>query len=1654
MLGFKRAVSSALALVLLLGSMTVFPAAKASAAPVPLFDGATYFTDTDNWGGGLPGSPADNDLDESASRIKNGSAKYPIEFKIENVTQLPRVSAQLLVRGYDVDEKTGNTGGEWDRVYLSSKHEDIQLNYSYTNWNYTKDANYRREFNPTAEVGALSGENNTWNTTSFSLTADQFDRIAAGDNYVGISIHHHYSFSSVSSDWETEIDWAQLVIDGGQKQSAEIKEAAIEVSAGKVHLDADFLAKLPGDYFIEANVIETVGGEELNLKVESELYEDANGGDTENWQVDLSNPSINPSKEYVINVMLFEADGTGKPREAQHVLSFSTYDMKAADFEKRVLADTEFVFAPADFQDAFFKNSGAAGATDIANGSNLQVVTIHSLPDPNDGKLFYDGVELTDLDIASGGYEVYTTDLSKLTFMPEPTMGYDTEFEWSGYGQGKATGNQAIVTLKKNHVPTVEHIEKEANKGDTVPFEADDFRNASFEDTLDGDDLTQVKIVSVPDPAKGKLQLVDGSVRTDVVDGQEIPVADLGKLVFVPEPNVSGAVTFEWNGHDGYQYAEEAKNVTIAINTPPVAGNISKTGPMGTVIVLGDGTGNDFAASYADADSDALNQVRIVVPNDFAAKGQLYYNTVTDTVYATPGVPFDIPAASLDSVAFTPAAELPNGASVALDWYGHDGKQFSESPGQLTIAYNGIPSGENRVVDMQEGTPQVIVQLRGTDTEPTVTGLVYGILSTPTHGTLEPADPGNPQGDLWIYTPDPDFTGIDSFTYTVTDAASQTSSPATVTVNVHKALDGWVGHKERGDASVLPNLPGYPLKLSAVSTLAAEQVTANVNGVQVPLIWVNQATSMTDGYKLWEKTNTVLPAETNPGQYDVTFTAEDALGGTLPAESPALLADNRFEVLNASVTLAADPAQILGDGRSTTTLTAVVKLANGQPVAGVEVTFDAPLGTFPEGVTAITDANGIAKVPYQSAAITGVLEQQIPVTATVLDPGRGISSASEIEIKFLPAQVKGILTTGDDNTPVAGATVRVTLDLNGDRIIEAGVDFDQTVITGADGSYAVAVPKGDSVYELEVTRNVVVGGVAQPITYRQQAAVGSAAGGAESYESEKTVTGLVLFKQPDGETSLLSPELLNRTTAYIKDADGHYILEGGSPKPYPLTEQGVFNSTGLAVGSYTLEIRYEVSPGKEITFSRGTVQVTADGELNITEQLVDPYGTITDAVTGDVIEGAKVTLYYADTPRNTAGGKLGGTPVTLPELVGFEPNDNASPEQLTDAHGFYAYMVYPETDYYLVITKDNYQSYRSPMISVEWDIVRHDAQLHPFAPVYVAPQPTLTVAVTTEKSIVREGSESKVTVSYKNESGIVLKEGELVVTLPEGTEVVDADGGKVDGRTVTWTIESVAGGQGGTFELVVRYPAIGQAEQELTIMGALKMKNVAAVVAAESNAKLTLFSERYGNQRHQRYILGYPDGEFKLADSMSRAELAAIVARLTENEPIDSALPFKDIREGHWASNYIRIAVKHGYFGGFADGTFRPDADITRGELAAVMARYLKMSTGAPVERHFSDTQGHWGGDAVEALYRGKFLTGYEDRTFRPNQVIRRDEAVTMINRMLYRGPLLGLDPVFPDVPQSHWAFGDVQEATVSHESVRNEDGSETFVGRIDDEVK
>jgi len=308
-----------------------------------------------------------------------------------------------------------------------------------------------------------------------------------------------------------------------------------------------------------------------------------------------------------------------------------------------------------------------------------------------------------------------------------------------------------------------------------------------------------------------------------------------------------------------------------------------------------------------------------------------------------------------------------------------------------------------------------------------------------------------------------------------------------------------------------------------------------------------------------------------------------------------------------------------------------------------------------------------------------------------------------VNTKDVPV-LHGLLRNNNTGNPIPYADITVTNVKTGEK---------HFLKTDANGEYSMIV-KANEEYTVTYTRIVKVGGNDVPVEFTQKATVDGTVEGGDDVPADITAVGIVLFKQPDGGASLMNPAFAGNTNLYFKDSSGKYIEENGKPKAFPLEPNGTFSAEGLSEQKYTMEIRYEFEPGKELIIKKAELTVKADGELNISEELIDPYGTVYDkekGITSGQIEGAEVTLYYANTSRNIGKGITPGTKVTLPRIPGFAPNDNASPSQPSDANGLYAYMVYPETDYYLVVTKTGYKTYTSDTISVEFDIVKHDVPM-------------------------------------------------------------------------------------------------------------------------------------------------------------------------------------------------------------------------------------------------------------------------------------------------------------------------------------------------------
>ena len=192
---------------------------------------------------------------------------------------------------------------------------------------------------------------------------------------------------------------------------------------------------------------------------------------------------------------------------------------------------------------------------------------------------------------------------------------------------------------------------------------------------------------------------------------------------------------------------------------------------------------------------------------------------------------------------------------------------------------------------------------------------------------------------------------------------------------------------------------------------------------------------------------------------------------------------------------------------------------------------------------------------------------------------------------------------------------------------------------------------------------------------------------------------------------------------------------------------------------------------------------------------------------------------------------------------------------------------------------------------------------------------------------------------------------------------------------------------------------------------------------------------------HYAYIVGGPDGTVRPNDNMTRAGVATIFFRLLKDSVRDANLltgcTYTDVPDGHWANTAISTMTGLDIVRGYDAAAFGPGDPITRAQFAAICARFdTGKSNGS---RTFSDIKGHWAKAYIERAAELGWISGFQDGTFRPDAYITRAQAVTMINRMLNRlpedpGDLLPGMNVWPDCNPGDWFYLAVQEATNSHD--------------------
>ena len=522
---------------------------------------------------------------------------------------------------------------------------------------------------------------------------------------------------------------------------------------------------------------------------------------------------------------------------------------------------------------------------------------------------------------------------------------------------------------------------------------------------------------------------------------------------------------------------------------------------------------------------------------------------------------------------------------------------------------------------------------------------------------------------------------------------------------------------------------------------------------------------------------------------------------------------------------------------------------------------------------------------------------------------------------------------------------------------------------------------------------------------------------------------------PGAPATCTEPQLCTRCGAVLEKALGHdYKSEVTAPT---CTEMGYTTNTCARCGDTTKTDYTEPAghkPGDWIIDKEPTTDSEGSKHKECT-------------VCGEKLEAQPIEKIYNSATTDSKGEAIvGGYLVTVTDTDTKNPVANAA----------------------VALHKDNSISIRLP-----------NSRLLDYAD-----QTTVTVQLVKDKSTVPDMS---ISVTDKNDNyaaGKTDKAGQI--TVPTGSGKTNEDGkvttGYEDADGDRWTltvkvirtdtkrpISGSAVSIGKTGNITVKLPdgTDLNAKHQVTVIvtdhkkAPQQGKNVAvkgdlgqsASGKTDKNGELTV-PEVEQTERHGVYIVGYTDGTFGPGRSMTRAEAAAIFARLLAEKNGDTISTvantrFTDIPAHAWYSGYAKYLNNNGVTYGKSGSTFAPDDAITRAEFTTLAVRFFDVygdGNKAIMEQYkdFDDvSDGYWAAEYIKAAAKSGWINGYEDGSFRADRNISRAEVVTIVNRLLgreadadYIADNLRKLNTFPDVSRKHWAYYAVMEAANAHTAI------------------
>ena len=836
-----------------------------------------------------------------------------------------------------------------------------------------------------------------------------------------------------------------------------------------------------------------------------------------------------------------------------------------------------------------------------------------------------------------------------------------------------------------------------------------------------------------------------------------------------------------------------------------------------------------------------------------------------------------------------------------------------------------------------------------------------------------------------------------------------------------------------------------------------KKVPAGTNAVMTDIVDISRFTIVdydsklvreNDGKLIWnigdipeETTQVTITVKAKEGVYGKVHTNENVYLTYTPAGSDTPTTIDKTVIGHPFVNI---------DAPATYTVTYT---ANG----GTGTTTD-PNSPYVEGATVTQVANGFTKAGYTFAGWEEVVADGVaPVTVTegaFSMPARNVvfqATWTEIPTYTVTYTANGGTgTTTDPNSPyVEGATV--TQVANG--FTKAGYTFAGWEEVVADGVAPVTVTEG--AFSMPA-RNVVFQATWTPIAILDVEKVVTSVGGTNIlYDQDGEPTNMPQAKVGDTIVWTVTVRNTGAAAGYVALAD--LVDELSNEKEVTFVSASVLadDETGkyevaATNGAVMFQYSYTVTAADKGLDLINTVTLNnTESEskpvkvenIDVEKVLTGIYApnsttakTGTTAEVGDTIKWT-ITVTNNGDEAVTIQHPVDKMTITKGNVV-TQKTLTAVPKE-GDAAAFYTLVAGASKEFtveYTVLAEDlNAQISNSATVNGVTGSTD--------GPVNVGATPALSVTKTVNKTSVTVGDKIIYTITVKNTGNVDLTNVEVKDTF------VDGGTGKLTVKAGDMKIGTLAVGKEAKIELEYTTTSDDRNGLKNTAMATAngvegKSSSVDVTVKSEPITPVGPSKPQLNYEDHYAYVVGYPDGLVHPERNITRAEVATIFFRMLLDESREyfwaQENDFSDVAETDWFNNAVSTLANAQLINGYPDGSYRPNANITRAEFATIAIRFFLDEDVEIEENNLSDVKGHWAEANINLAYALELINGYPDGTFRPDQKITRAEAMAIVNRVLKRAPekdhLLKDMIEWPDnLNTAAWYYADVQEATNSH---------------------